>query len=553
MWIGWGDDELLDQRFWQIRALCAAWSWKLLDIVWHAWFTKSTALLVFLVVKSRRVGNRHVSADEHVGRGTPITNVEEKAAVVTNMKSSPEEKSPRAKIAPHRRIGRGLAALLLLATIALVATAAGISYLHDLPLSKSLQAMGRQTLLGGTALAVELYDPCQPQLAALGPLDEKGLDWKKYVRVEEAFADTKNNRAIKLIAADNERIVRSDYPFRYQPYDEPRLHELRKRYQLDEVVAPAKDEFEQLVLLRNWCRSQFRRCDYQPFEVAFDALKVLDRNLRNETERPLDLSRDFDPCHFFPLLYCQVVVSMGHQGRLVSSNHGMTEVWSNQYGKWILMDAELNLHYEKDGVPLGTLELRSHIANRDDDQITVVHGEQTSGDVRPTLVHLKVETIAPGAIVNERTRFDIVELRNDWLTNYYFPGHPARSDLATLTYDDASVPEEFRVLYPLRPLSRDLRQFSWTLNQAEIYVVKPQEPEDARALEVAFRTVTPNFGHFEVVVDGDRPVEQQGSRFKWTLHPGENVLQVRPVNQFGVKGITSSVALHLPEGTRERP
>lgn len=468
------------------------------------------------------------------------------AGAADHRESPQKGKTPRARVVSYRRIGKSLAALMLMASLALGATAGGISVRHGLPLSQSLQAMLRQTFLGGTALAVELYDPCHSHVVTFGPLDENVLDWEKYVRIEQAYAEMEDRRAVKLLSAHNEQIIRSDYRFRYQTYDEPRLHELRKRYKLDEVVAPAVDEFQQMVLLRNWSRSQFRRRDYQPFEVQFDALKVLDRNLRNESDRPLDLTCDFDPCHFFPLFYAQIALSMGHQARLVSSNHGMTELWSNQYGKWVLMDAELNLHYEKDGIPLGALELRAHITAGEQEQITVVYGEQTSGDVKPTLVHLKVETIEPGAIVNPRTQFDIVELRNDWLTNHYFPGHPARSDLATLTYDDASVPEEFRVLRPLRPLSRDVRQFNWTLNQAEIYVAKRASTTDEMTLEVAFRTMTPNFSHFEVLVDQGPAVEQQGSRFEWPLQPGENVLQVRPVNRFGVKGITSSVTLYAP-------
>ncbi len=423
------------------------------------------------------------------------------------------------------------------------------SYHYNLSLTAATGALARMVVLSAVELAVGVADPCAPRLAQLAPRDAEQIRWQDYERVEHALQQGRLFSASRVVLreVDNPQIIRSDYPFRYQPYDEPRLHELRERFELDQIVAGAKDEFEEMVLLRNWSRSQFRRCDYQLYQTNFDALEILTRRDRNETDEPYDPERHFDPCHFFPLLCSQVLLSMGHQARLVSSDHGMLEVWSNQYGKWVLMDAELNLHYELNGVPLGGLELRQLVIDGKNDEVQIQYGEQTSGDLRTTFVHLKVWELAPGAIINGNVPFDIADLRNDWMTNYYFRGHPARSDAASLTYDDKAVSEEFRVLHAQRPRSRDLRQFNWTLNQAEVLVRKNTPAGSAAELELAFRTVTPNFDYFEIVVDQSQVYRTAASSFRWMLHPGRNSLRVRPVNRFGVPGIESALVLDVRE------
>lgn len=37
----------------------------------------------------------------------------------------------------------------------------------------------------------------------------------------------------------------------------------------------------------------------------------------------------------------------------LSGAHGMNEVWVNALRKWVLVDAEHDSHFEKDGVPPG--------------------------------------------------------------------------------------------------------------------------------------------------------------------------------------------------------
>ena len=61
----------------------------------------------------------------------------------------------------------------------------------------------------------------------------------------------------RVVEADNEELVRSSYRFAYHLSTEKRGEVLRQRWKLDQVVGPAKTEFEAFLLLRQWVRAQW--------------------------------------------------------------------------------------------------------------------------------------------------------------------------------------------------------------------------------------------------------------------------------------------------------
>jgi hypothetical protein len=397
-------------------------------------------------------------------------------------------------------------------------------------------------------VGVHLYDPCTPRVAELGPGSDETTPPEGMLRAEDflrrqiTLAATCGTQ-LQIVNIENETIHRSAFPFSYQPYDEPRLHLLRKKYHLDEVVAGASGEFEQMVRLRSWNRSQFRRMDYQPLMDNFDALEVLDRNLRNTSDEGYDDRKHFDPCHFFPLLYCQVMASMGHTARLVSIEHGMAEVWSNQYKKWVVMDAELDWHYEKDGIPLSMMEMHDENFAAKPSPVRIVRGHQSSGDENTTMVHLGVKEIPVEAMIEYHLRtLDIADMRNDWLTNHYFLGHPRRSVQNSLTYDDPRQPREKSIHNLFFPATRQRDDMYWTLNQTEIWI---RESSSANRLELVLKTVTPNFDSFAIQVDKLEPIHSPSGSFVWQLHEGENSLSAVALNKFGVRGNASRIQLRI--------
>jgi hypothetical protein len=451
-------------------------------------------------------------------------------------KSAPSRTDPSSVRAPNwvRAVCRRLLIIVsLLVSLPALAFLAAIPYLsvrYNASLATTVPALIRGLALTYLKVRVAVYDPCSARLAALGPDGKGAVELNRLLRAEDYFHSAD---PIHLLEINNASIVRSRFPFYYQPYDEPRLHELRRKYHLDEVIKSASSELEEFVLLLDWTRSRFRRQDYQPGTQNFDALEILDRNLKNLSDEPFDPRGHMDPCHFFPFLYCQIVLAMGHTSRLVSIGHGMAEVWSNQFQKWITMDAELDLHYEKDGIPLNMLEVHDENFQPGPCRAQLIRGKQAhASDVKkPSLDGMIKYHLNPNVIV---------EMRNDWITNHYFAGHPRRSEYNTLIYEDPRWPLSIPVGEFLRPRTSRKEDFYWTLNQTEIWVLRSSSPD---CLDLVFKTVTPNFDHFEIRVDGEAACDSTSDTFAWRLHEGENALSVVARNQFGIKGIASSIRL----------
>jgi len=419
-------------------------------------------------------------------------------------------------------------AVFLLVAAAILSIWPGyVSVRYDLPFQDVSKNLVRYVALKSISLGVKIYDPTERETirTKVGPDDEQGLH-ESLPRLEGYFAGVKQ-QDMRLNEVHNEKIITSRYQFSYQP-DTPRLREIREKMELDKVVAGVTDDIERMALLREWVRKQFSRKDYQKWMDRFDAVDVWENPQRNPSKRKCIQGVEYNPCHFFPLFYSQVMLSMGYTARLVGitetgyGSHGFTEVWSNQYGKWITMDPDLNLLYLQNGEPLNMLQV--HNARYDSGQQLKVVQHIVEPGVQP------VETAKN--MIDYHRYIKIADLRNDWLTNKYFRGHPRRSDLATLCWQDDREP----AIWLLFPSTNRPEDFYWSLNQVELYV-QPEKTQNG-VMALHFNTVTPNFSYFEIDDNGDVK-RLTTSSWVWKLKTGENKLSVTPVNSFGVKGITS--------------
>jgi hypothetical protein len=78
----------------------------------------------------------------------------------------------------------------------------------------------------------------------------------------------------------------------------------------------------------------------------------------------------------------------------------------------------------------------------------------------------------------------------------------------------------------------DRHQIDWSVGVPGLQVrqVAPAE------LEVTLVSVTPNLDTYRIRVDGESWQDVAGARWLWKLRPGENKLEVRTRNLFGVEG-----------------
>lgn len=357
----------------------------------------------------------------------------------------------------------------------------------------------------------------------------RGLALK--ARVEREVGVTDNLQVAKW---DNREIVRSSYHFAYQP-PSARTEILRKLWKLDEVVASARNEFEKFTLLRQWVRQQWENgwdrgaLDYVP---PWDARLIL--TLASK-ENSLGM------CTHYANTFVQCCAALGLTARTLIRGHCQTEVWSNDFGKWCLMDPggdtddsrKATGHYEKHGIPLNALNLhRAYLRAKASGELAALDGETPVPEV-----FAGCQLDSPWILGYQRF---FIPLRNNHLdsqqpeesqhgsANFKFTRH--------LWWRDEETPPP---LWTNKHTSRPADMY-WTLNQAEFHL---QRSDQSSALLVQLDTETPSFKAF-LVRENDGGWHERPAEFLWHLRPGENILEARPVNQFGLDGITSRIVIN---------
>jgi transglutaminase superfamily protein len=336
------------------------------------------------------------------------------------------------------------------------------------------------------------------------------------------------HKIINVIIFENKPIIRSSYKFGYQSVSDSRICRLKDKYGIDRLF-PTGSDFIGIIALMNWVNSQWHHGTTGATE--FDPGKF-------EADRILSHAKHGDQfwCHVAAMTFIQLASSVGIQARLISlsqdgynPDHAVAEVWSNEKQKWFMVDTDFNIWYTRNGVPLNVLEIHNLMMSNETNQIQIQKG----------INRLTPEYEKRIPVLYKFYRYFDVDMRNDWLTNQYFPGHPARSDKATLFWrDDRSPP----VLNLKTKISSPLDLY-WDLNRTELILSSLSPGKMTVAVDIA--THTPNFSHFEVEFDSYEICKVTSNRIVWPLHLGGNSLKVCSVNSLGQKGIPAIVEVQI--------
>lgn len=317
----------------------------------------------------------------------------------------------------------------------------------------------------------------------------------------------------------------------FEDYHHPRLKRLRDNYSLDEIVAGETNEFQRILKLRHWVHSRWPIDNDQNF--SGDAFAILEK---------AKTGAGFNCSHSMKVQQA-VMSAMGYVARYVlvdrdhrdlgkSAHHGVNEVWSNDYAKWVLLDAKYDVHYERDGVPQSALELHEAVRTDGGRGIVQVQGigrrEVPDDEIRPhegtkrsywwvCYPQRQNSFTQPEFAARERmVIFDNEAFRKTtW----------QRDQGAGLTSHWAYAAGAF---VP----TADRAQIEWTPGVADLRVRQTAPAE----LEVQIHSATPNLKAYAVRLNGGQPQTVAAGRVHWKLRGGENTLQVRTLNLFGVPG-----------------
>ncbi len=355
--------------------------------------------------------------------------------------------------------------------------------------------------------------------------------------LEQTTTFNLNGRTATLTKLATLPFVDSAYSklFKFDSITNPKLKELREHFKLEEAIAPGKDEFEKQVLLTDWTHRQFKKFG-RPSTGAKGALEVL---------------KAIDEGHsFFCAQYAEVLVSSAaslgwvdrplalrrHQGGNKnggSTEHTVTEIWSNQHAKWVMLDPTGNMHLEKDGVPLNAWEIRQEWFYHDGKDLVFVVGKENRKYMKSDLP-IKLERFAG---------FGDLTVDPDELDKYGFTAFIPNTDLMDSAFDYGNM-------FIIKDALCDGTQ--WHTRKLPLHpATDPYFPIGQAAmtlkveggkLNVTLQTLTPNFKQFEMRTDGAE-WKACADKFKWSVHPGSNRLETRTVNAFGVTGPVSTAEL----------
>ncbi len=317
----------------------------------------------------------------------------------------------------------------------------------------------------------------------------------------------------------------------------PRIKRLREEYRLDEVVQGEESEFARMLKLRHWVHSRWPIDNKQQFSGG--ALEILEE---------AKTGAGFQCAHSMRVQHA-VMTAMGFVTRdlgvdrddkeLGSGHHGVNEVWSNQYAKWVLMDAKYDIHFERDGLPLSAMELHEAIRANQATKITKVQGPPRE------VVPMKGLGYPESNVLSY------------WWVSYHvaldgFTGSTRDSRLVVLDNEPFRNTTWYRAgrdglkkhwAYAAKSFipTTDRHRIQWTPGVPELQVRQVSHGQ----LDVTFRSVTPNLKTYQVRLDQGPWKSIDGDQFRWVLGSGNNSIDVRTQNDFDSLGPTVTATLQF--------
>lgn len=344
-----------------------------------------------------------------------------------------------------------------------------------------------------------------------------------------------DNAGISRASVEGPRFHAPDLLQGVEDYHDPRLRRLREEYQLDQVIGEETSEFRRILKLRRWVHSRWPIDNSQNF--TGDAFAILEK---------ATTGAGFNCSHSMAVQQA-VLSSMGYVARNVladrnheeigrSLHHGVNEVWSNDFAKWVLVDAKYDIHFERDGIPLSALQLHEAVRADGGHGILMVRGVERRA--------VPMDEARPPAQITEAT-----------IRNYWWVCYPQRR--SQFTQPDFTVRERHVIFdneafrrtvwhrgdatalvrhwaYAARAFipTTDRHQIEWTPGVPDLRLRRTTPAE----LDVEIRSATPNLDAYVIRQNDGEPLAATGGRRRWKLAPGENRLEVRARNLFGVMG-----------------
>jgi hypothetical protein len=398
---------------------------------------------------------------------------------------------------------------------------------------------GKTVYLIASALAVLLVS-CGPDAAKRsftpGPLSPALL----------VDAAASAGHVARQVETEIPRAVRPRLPFRTFSYGDSLVSVLRKSYDLGSVVAAAGDEWEAQLMLKHWVHS--RITNGTPTVEARHAAEILKHAASGKKFW----------CTYYAITYVECALSLGWQARklgldryheaegLGSKHHGAAEVWSNRYGKWVYIDPQSDLHFEKRGIPLSAWEIRAEWLKNEGAEVDHVVGVTPDTVLKnPAVVWWDLPDEDETALFFWLYYADNArEWNEEGASKFIFPQDSANAGRMWYQNDYERNASRLHTGYLkdlFLPTGR-IEDVYWTVGVVQASLAGTERGRIFLSLE----SYCPDFNSFEVSFGRDswKKVENP-AELVWNLKKGENSLALRTRNIAGVTGPETSARLLL--------
>jgi len=382
------------------------------------------------------------------------------------------------------------------------------------------------------------------------------------ISIETVFEEIplESNIFYRLVDFRNGEVIRPSVEFTHEDF--MKLKEYRERFELDKVVEGARTEFEAQLLLMKWAyeipikgldRHAWDFYDLPELKTDEDGNILLDTSFKEKGRRRTG------HCLYCNMTLIGACLAMGFPARWVNIatrstyGHEVTEVWSNDFNKWVFLDAtrDYYIYDPETGIPMNLIEINDRLkeimprtANWEYPirwlvpsdslayNVNIAYREGFSStfsikDVNqgPHLLLLKGQLHTP--------------IRNDFASRQWpVPWRISSNWGGNIFYG------YYNETFPRKreySLHTDRRQdFNYPLNQSELTVSETAQPG---ILKVDVDTETPCFETFVIQMDNAEWHNIRGTSFEWMLHEGLNNLRVKVRNTAGVLGPESFVSV----------
>lgn len=393
------------------------------------------------------------------------------------------------------------------------------------------------------------------------------------------------NAGLHAHVINNGKIMSLSYPFTYENLNHPGLKKYREDHKLDQIVLGATSEFEVMMRLLNWAyRVPLTQNEYSwnwndvSIVLPPQAVKTINEETKQEAGRkpkyskvpafempqlngPFFKGRRMETMCLYPTqALVGALLSMGFQARHININsegmsgHEVTEVWSNEFNKWIYLDPTIDTYYfdTESGVPLSLLETHNLLVEQmprvetwirpfspdiGKEVVSRIKVGMRQGNNPFSIIYSKGDNGGSWAL--ETMGYFRIIPRNDFLSNPLpVPVHTGATcwgwDGFLNWYDDTFPKRNEYQRYTNRATD-----FYQPLNQAKVFLNETDKPG---VLKVEVDNFTPGgFGTFLVDVNDGGWITQNESSWSWVLRSGLNRIRVRTKNIRGVLGPVSDI------------